>query len=58
MTEEQIKEMLNGIINNGEKWEGRKKKLVMTQLMNCTLILNGNPINSEMKFIMIMNIGK
>lgn len=25
MTEEQIKEMLNGIINNGEKWEGRKK---------------------------------
>lgn len=25
MIEEQIKEMLNGIINNGEKWEGRPK---------------------------------
>lgn len=25
MTEEQIKEMLNGIINNGEEWEGRPK---------------------------------
>lgn len=26
MTEEQKKEMLNGIINNGEKWEGRCTK--------------------------------